>query len=219
LIKQEKNIGILGGTFNPVHYGHLRAAIDVYDVLSLDELIFIPTLIPPHKEENSILSFYHRFNMLKLATKSVPYFKISDMEAQRGGKSYSVETIAEIKKQINISANLFFIIGMDGLLEIHLWKDYKRLFSLCNMTVIERPGFLSEEIADILKNRVDSGYVENGNSFVHPDKKTVILLKGTKHLDISSSSIRKYVKEGKSIKFLLPIEVEDYILREKLYKE
>ncbi len=219
MIKQGKNIGILGGTFNPVHYGHLRAAIDVYDMLSLDELIFIPALTPPHKEESSIISFHHRFNMLKLATASVPYFEVSDMEAQRGGKSFSVETITEIKKQIHGSADLFFIIGMDGLLEIHLWKDYKRLFSLCNMTVIERPGFLSEEVGYILKNRVNSEYVKNGDSFVHPDKKTVILLKGITHLDISSSSIRKYVKEDKSIKFLLPVEVEDYISRKKLYKE
>ncbi|MCK4325868.1 nicotinate-nucleotide adenylyltransferase [bacterium] len=191
-------IGILGGTFNPVHCGHLVAADEVREKLALEKVIFVPSASPPHKNHPDIAPPEDRYQMTILATQSNPFFSASDLELQRPGKSYSIETV---KKFLNIygkDTKLYFITGTDAILEIFTWKDREELLKLCQFIVATRPGF-------------DAGKIER------TILKQVHLLK-IPGLDISSTDIRSRIKEGRTIKYLLPEKVEEYIYEHGLYR-
>ncbi len=211
-------IGLFGGTFNPIHWGHLRSAEEIREIFELRYIIFIPASIPPHKTEEGIIPFDHRLEMVKLAIKENPYFSVSDVERKRPGKSYSVETIDHFKKEYK-KMSPFFILGMDAFQEIASWKDYQRLFSLCNLVVINRPGHQKKLPSEILPLEIakDFCYDTKGNRFLHPSQ-CAIYFQEVSLLDISSRVIRKRIKENKSIKYLLPEEVEGYIRLNRLYK-
>ena len=138
-------IGILGGTFNPVHSGHLRIAEEARESLSLDKIIFIPCYIPPHKDGEYIATAEARMHMLELAVSDNPFFETSDMELKRGGKSYSIETLTRLRDGYGDSAQLVFIIGMDSYREIGIWKDYAGLFNIADFAVVRRPLVLDEK--------------------------------------------------------------------------
>ncbi|MCK4262128.1 nicotinate-nucleotide adenylyltransferase [bacterium] len=191
-------IGILGGTFNPVHCGHLVAADEVREKLALEKVIFVPSASPPHKNHPDIAPPEDRYQMTILATQSNPFFSASDLELQRPGKSYSIETV---KKFLNIygkDTKLYFITGTDAILEIFTWKDREELLKLCQFIVATRPGF-------------DAGKIER------TILKQVHLLK-IPGLDISSTDIRSRIREGRTIKYLLPEKVEEYIYEHGLYR-
>lgn len=189
----KKKIGILGGTFNPIHYGHLILAEQVLGQLNLDRVIFIPTYLPPHKSDKEIIAASDRLKMIELAVKGNPHFSVSDIEIRRKGKSYTIDTLRAIKSSYS-SAELFFICGSDLVAEIPTWKDSDELIKMARFVLAKRPGF---------------GKRLTGKNF---------LKIGVAQVDISSSLIRKLIRQGRSITYLTPYVVVKYIEKHKLYK-
>jgi len=147
-------VGLFGGTFNPVHWGHLRAAEEIRELFNLEQVIFIPTNISPHKSSRELIDASHRLHMLDLALMSTPYFVTSDLELQRCGESYSVETISYFKQTSGEEVIPFFIVGVDAFLEISTWKDFRALFSLCNFIVMTRPGYEVSTTEQLIPNDI-----------------------------------------------------------------
>ncbi len=191
-------IGILGGTFNPIHYGHLLVAAEVREKFDLERVIFVPSASPPHKNHPDIAPPRDRYQMTVLATQSNRFFSVSDLELQRSGKSYSVETVKELLNIYGKDTKLYFITGTDAILEIFTWKDRKELLKLCQFVVATRPGFHAEKIDKTIVRQIHLIEIPN--------------------LDISSTDIRRRIKERRSIKYLLPEKVEEYIHEHGLYK-
>ncbi len=216
-------IGILGGTFNPIHYGHLRAAEEVQEVFVFDKLLFMPSGKPPLKKP-SLIDAHYRYEMTKLAIKGNPFFDISDIEIKTKGASYSVETISKLTNKYK-NAEFFFIIGIDVFLDLPKWKQPLRLMKLTNLVIVSRPGFCFTDLSsspyfpNIHKKTLrefDEGTRRRFSFSLNTGKKA-FLCKVTK-LDISASRIRSLAKTGKNIKYLLPDSVESYIISHKLYK-
>ena len=187
-------IAIFGGTFNPIHKGHIFLANQAKKSLQLDKVIFIPAYIPPHKKSDGIISSDKRFSMIRLAVWGNPYFGVSRYEIDRKEKVYSVETVRHFKSVLPKDTKLFFLIGADSLKGLDKWKDSKKLFNLCEFAVFSRPGFsLGKETQGIRAMKIDA-------------------------LDISSTQVRELIKQGKSIRALVPQTVAAYIKRRGLYK-
>ena len=216
-------IGILGGTFNPVHFGHLRIAEEARTDFDLDKVLFIPCHIPPHKNHRQVLAPQPRVEMLKLAIKDNPFFEISDIELNRKGKSYLIETLHELIVLHGSSAELFFIMGSDSFIEIGAWREYQKLFYLTNFIVVTRPGFAEELSGHFALNSLpvdisdDFCYDSQPCSILHSSGFKTHLVKTTL-LEISSTDLRQKVLKGKSIKYLIPCEVEKFIKETELYK-
>jgi nicotinate-nucleotide adenylyltransferase len=216
-----QKIGILGGTFNPIHYGHLAAAEEVRDRLKLDRILFIPSSLPPHKLEEDIPSAVQRMEMVRLATADNPLFEPSGIEIKRGGRSYSIDTV-EALRQASAGVELFFIIGLDSFLDIQTWREWERLLSSCGFVVIPRPGYLFADLAKLVFMKdaaqeligLDQGALKQA---VVRSGAYAIYLETIPLYDISSTDIRARVKAGASIKYLLPDTVETYIIKNKLY--
>ena len=188
-------IGLFGGTFNPIHTGHCLLAEGILVKLKLNRILFIPCAAPPVSKSYKLAPAKHRLNMTKIAVKGNPWFKISTIELDRGGKSYSSNTLEELTKMYKKKAKFFFIIGSDNLDDFCTWKDPDRLLKLCTLVVVERPGCSS------LKRK---------------GRKKMLRVPT---LPISSTDIRRLVKRGKSIKYLVPEGVRKYILKHRLYRE
>lgn len=191
-------IGLYGGTFDPVHCGHLIIAQYVKDELSLDKIYFIPASAPPHKTFKAEPSL--RYQMLQLAIAGNPGFAISDFEMTSSSVSYSVDTVAHFKNQFNLSRDgLFFIIGSDSFVDFPKWREPDQIVQLCQIVVFPR-------------NRND--WSRAANRF----KKQVIYLRSAPLIEISSTHIRTFVQQGRSIKYLVPDAVENFIASTKLYR-
>ena len=218
---KEKKIGLFGGTFNPVHLGHLRAAEEIRETFGLNKIYFIPAFIPPHKNTTEIAPSNDRLKMLKLAIHGNPFFDLSDIELKREGKSYTVDTLRYFTSKFSDHSH-YFIVGTDQYSEIITWKDYKTLFKLSNLIVVERPGFnfdLSKLIPLELKD--DFRYYKKNNNVTHYINERSLLLSLVKieGLGISSTRIRRKIKNNKSLRYLVPTEVETYILSRGIYKK
>lgn len=198
-------IAIMGGTFDPIHIGHLILAERVRDSKKLDQVIFIPTGVNPLKKDKNISSSVHRLEMLRLAIESNPYFSISTIEIERGGLSYTIDTLRALRVKYK-DDDLYFIIGSDIIFQLEKWKDFKELFKLCKFILVDRPGNEYKEIDEKIQEL-------NINYQLSFERVTLPLM------DISSSDIRNRVKSKKSIKYLVPTNVEDYIKKHKLYLE
>ncbi len=216
-----QRIGILGGTFNPIHYGHLAAAEEVWSRLELDQVLFVPSFLPPHKKNEVIPSAAQRQEMVVLAIAGNPHFSLSDIEVKREGMSYSIDTVQELL-HLHPSTDFYFITGLDSFLEIQTWKEWERLLSLCRFIVLSRPGYVFSDLASIdfmstaakELHALDQGaltraVLETGRSTVHLEQIPLY--------DISSTDIRQRVRQGRTIKYLLPECVETYIIKNKLY--
>lgn len=212
-------IGIFGGTFNPIHNCHLAIAEETLKKMSLDSILFIPSGRPPHKEDREIIDPRDRYKMVLLAAKENPRFKVLDLEVSRPGKSYSIETIKEIKSIYEDGNRLFFIVGIDAFLEIATWKDAERLFSLCNFVIISRPGFSFSDISEVpfLKEVADrKDEISDGLQIsIAPDYS--IYFVAVSPCLISSTMLRERLKKGQSVAGLLPKAVESYIIKKRLY--
>jgi nicotinate-nucleotide adenylyltransferase len=193
---QKKRIGILGGTFDPIHLGHMVLAEQVKERLKLDGIIFIPCFKSPHKTRQKLSPAKDRLHMIRLALQDNPSFSVSEIELKRGGVSYTIDTLKELKK-LHPKSEVYFLTGSDVVNELNTWKDPEKIFRLVKMVIAIRPGF---------------DQLDPENRFVK--KSIVVKITG---LDISSTVIRKRVKRGKSIKYLVPLEVEQYIRRRRLY--
>jgi nicotinate-nucleotide adenylyltransferase len=218
LVTRHSRLGLFGGTFNPIHLGHLRASLEIQEVFALDQVLFMPTAIPPHKKTRNLLSFAHRLKMIRLAIAGYPFFKASDIEKKRKGKSYTIQTLRFFKKTYGTKAELFFIVGMDAFLEINTWKDYKELFALTHFVVMDRPGVRRSHVKEFLQKEVapEIIFYPKEKRFLLPQGFSVYLSPITL-MDISSTRIRALRQKNQSVRYLLPEKVEDYILTKGLY--
>ncbi len=208
-------IGILGGTFNPIHFGHLRAAEEVRERLNLERVMFIPCGIPPHRPMDELVPFPHRYQMVKLAIADNPFFYVSKMEGNRDGKSYTVDTL-KLLLQKETDAEFYFILGLDAFLGIDTWKSPQTLFELAHFVVLPRKTLSKEQIMPILDNFFSDVKTEE-DSFFLPSGKIIYYCPITL-LNISASQIRRLVRENKSIRYLVPEVVVEYIQRFGFYR-
>lgn len=184
-------LGILGGSFNPIHLGHLVLAQEARDSLGLERVFFIPCALSPHKSEEDLLEASHRAKMVRLAIQGNPSFEFSDLEIKRGGMSYTVETVRAFRKTFP-SATFYLLIGSDALPGLSRWKEVEELYRLCQVVVAERPRFPAGELPGPLMR------------LVIPE------------VDISSRDIRERLKQGKSVRYLVPEPVREYLERDRL---
>lgn len=198
-----KRIGIMGGTFNPIHNGHLFLAEIVREKLNLDTILFIPTGNPPHKKKSDLLDNHHRYNIVKLAVEENPYFSASDIELSRKGTTYTIDTLKELHKLYY--GNLFyFIIGFDTLKEIGTWKDIHEVCRLCSFIVVNRNSSLEDITQEIM--------IKKAQFHVNID------VVDMPNIDISSTYIRFNLMNSRSIRYLTPDRVINYININGLYK-
>jgi len=216
-------VGIFGGTFNPIHYGHLRAAEEVRERLGFDRILFVPSGNPPLKSADKTDS-HHRFEMTRLALAGSKCFQLSDVEYRFSGKSYTVKTIGALKNT-DPCAEFSFILGIDAFLDIPNWWHPEELIALTDFVVISRPGFGFIDLGTSPYMKIDRKVlkrIDNNESETHIAKlksgRTAILLRLTP-IGISSTEVRRLVGQGRSIKYLLPADVQSYIITKKLYKK
>ena len=200
----EKRIGIMGGTFDPIHMGHLITAEMVRAEVELDEVLFIPSARPPHKDGTRAASIADRFAMTACAIQDNPNFSLSDMELRREGPSYTVDTIAALHDQFD-GAVLFFITGADAMNDLYRWHEPHRLLRSCQFIVATRQGVPLDEL--LLAEKFTA------------EERSHIQVLPTPHLEISSSAIRTRIRAGLSIRHLVPRAVEEYIEDRGLYRE
>jgi nicotinate-nucleotide adenylyltransferase len=213
-----KRLGLFGGTFNPIHYGHLRTAEEVIEALELHRLWFIPAAQPPHKTIQQVTPFEMRLEMTRLAVGRHPRITVSDIESRRPGKSYSYETLRQVREESGPDWELYFVLGLDSILEITTWKNYPELFNLCHFVVLDRPGYDRSQLEGVLRREVDPRFqpLPEAAGFQHPNGSKVYFL-ATTLMDISATRIRSLAGQGRSIRYLLPERVRRYIIKNKLY--
>ncbi len=204
------NIGIFGGTFNPVHFGHLRTVEDVREKFNLDIVYFVLAKIPPHKLKENVISAKERYKILKLALKGNPFFKLSNIELKRKKPSYSLDTIKYFKKKFQ-NDNLFFILGSDAFNEIDTWYKFSEILNIIDIIVMTREEFHCNE--SFMKKL---GYKSKKDYFINKNDRKVYFQSVTR-LYISSSKIRKYISQNLSINYFLPEKCISYIYQKKLY--
>ena len=211
MTKQEKSeklsIGIMGGTFDPVHMAHLVTAEEVRIQFDLDRVIFVPSGNPPHKETRFVSDQEHRYLMTELATISNPFFTVSRVEIDQPGNelTYTIDTLRFFDKQFAGKANLYFITGADAILEILTWKDYRQLLSICSFIAVTRPGYCLSKLEETIGEAC-------------PEALCNIHILEIPAVAISSTFIRNRVTQGKPIKYLTPEAVTQYILKHGLYR-
>ena len=202
----QSRIGIMGGTFDPIHYGHLAAAEAARIEFGLCKVIFMPVGNPPHKQSQAISDAEHRYRMTALATSSNSGFEVSRLEVDKAGITYTFDTMKELRNIYGEAPAIYFITGADAVLELLTWYKLGELLTLCKFIAVTRPGFdickLEQKIAEITS--------KYGGE---------IICLEVPLLEISSTDIRERIKNGKPVKYLLPEEVEAYIHKNGLYKE
>ncbi len=210
-------IGILGGTFNPIHYGHLHIAEEVLRSCRLDQVWFVPTCQPPHKILAEEVSFVHRLAMVELAVAGYDTFLASDLEGRRGGPSYSVETLQQLRQQ-HPTDEFYFVMGLDSFQDIGSWKNYAKLFELAHLVVTARPGFVGSlreflpvAIAERFCYDADSENLQHSSGF------SVLSVTHTCR-DVSSTEVRRALRQGGDVAGLVPPQVGEYIRRHRLYR-
>jgi nicotinate-nucleotide adenylyltransferase len=194
-------LGLLGGTFDPIHVAHLFMGAIAADDLDLAKVLLMPAGIPPHKRGGHITAHEHRLAMVHAAVDGDPLFEVSDLEMRRNAPSYTIETVRELLEIRGAETELFLIMGSDSLLELHTWKDHSELLSLVRLAVYPRPGFDPGSIDVIPRDRVN------------------LLSTGGLDFRLSSTTIRERAAAGRSIRFLVPHAVEKYIVDNDLYGE
>lgn len=197
-----KSLGILGGTFDPIHMGHLRMAEHVFQRMELEQIIFIPAYVPPHKLGQDFAPAADRYAMTELAVADNPHFIVSDMEIKRTGVSYTIDTIRELHRQY-ADKELHFIIGADSVAQLHTWHNIEEMLEMTTFVAVWRPGYegAMEELVRHLGQRA----------------RERVLLLDTPVYDISSTEIRTRIREGRSLAGLVPGSVEKYIFEHGLY--
>lgn len=211
-------IALMGGTFNPIHLGHLRVAEEVRERLGLDKVIFMPTFLTPHKTDEMVIPAAMRLDMVIAAIEDNPFFEASDMEIRRGGRSFTIETLRELKAS-EPDLEITLIIGNDSFNDITTWCEYEGLFDLAGFAVVTRPGYAVKKPGEVLPVELAAKfwYDPEAGSYRNSSGNSLTYIFATL-LEISSSDIRTRVKEGLSIRYLLPEPVAGYIAKKGLYK-
>ena len=216
-------LGVLGGSFNPVHNGHLAIAQQTRDLLSLNHILFVPTGEPPHKSMGTLASPKDRYEMVRLAIASDPTFGVSDVEITRPGKSYTLDTIRTLRYQYAPTTRLFFLIGLDAFLEFPTWREPATLLTLCSFVVISRPGIsfrslvnmtLLPAIPEESLAALDAGW---SSKLEVPLSNQQLICIHLPPIYVSASDIRNRVRQAQSVANLLPASVESYIIQHHLY--
>ncbi|HZS47426.1 MAG TPA: nicotinate-nucleotide adenylyltransferase [Blastocatellia bacterium] len=213
-------IGVYGGTFDPIHNGHVKVAKDALTLFAVDRLLLIPAAIPPHKRERTITDAHHRYAMVVLATEDEPRLEASLIEIERPDLPYSVQTVARLKDQYELaSTEIFFLIGADSFAELHTWREPMKLIENCHLVVTTRPGYeldLSATPAEWQRRIVDLR-----NDFIggREYNETKIFLTGLTWIDISATDIRDAVQTNRPIDKLVPPRVAKYIKKYRLYRK
>lgn len=197
-------LGVLGGTFNPIHFGHLRIAEEVKNKLSLSEVLFIPAGQPWLKSNSTILAAEHRVEMVKLAINDKAYLTLSTLEVDRIGPSYTVDTLEQLHRQYHDREVIFFILGWDNLAQLPLWHKPKRIIQLCHLVVVPRVDYPAPDLTSLEK--------------AIPKISQVTTILNEPRIDINASVIRERIGHGLPINHLVPNEVHKYILERKLYQ-
>ncbi len=216
-------VGIFGGTFNPIHFGHLRSAEEVGEALTLDHVRFIPTALPPHKSMGEVAPSLDRLEMVRLAVEENSAFVCDPIEVERGGKSYTVDTLMALSEGSCKGDSLYFIVGVDAFLEIHTWRKPDKILQMASFCVTLRIG---QEPDDLLKTaqralaRVDAALtlkqVEDNEMQIIENRKTINFIT-ISNFDISATDIRQKAAASASMQYLLPRSVELFIIRRGLY--
>lgn len=199
-------IGILGGTFNPVHCGHLIIAEAVRESFCLDKVLFIPSGQPPHKPDNEVINPEHRYEMVRRAVASNRFFEAARVEIDRVGYTYTINTLQTLREQYGNHTGLFFIIGADVIPELTTWKEFRSVFELCEFIAVLRPGHERSTFEATIER-------------LKRDYDVKISMTETPLIDISSSDIRERCSKGKSIKYLVVDGTEEYIRKKGLYRQ
>jgi nicotinate-nucleotide adenylyltransferase len=219
------NIGLFGGTYNPVHIGHLRAALEVREGFELDEVIMIPAALPPHKMPGEVADAADRLHMLNQALEDTPGLRISDVELKRSGPSYTIDTVAHFKHSLPDQSRIYLIMGMDAFLEIDTWKSYDELLLQIPFIIINRPksGNAAKDpgwkiMEKFLACKISRDYVfsESRRCYRARNKQPIYIFEVTR-LDISSTRIRNLINQGRSIDYFVPPKVADFINSKGLY--
>ncbi len=201
-----KKVGILGGTFNPIHNGHIQLAKKALEEFSLEYVLFVPTGLPPHKSSKDLAPKRHRLKMVSDAIRPYKKFKLSKAEINRSGYSYAVDTFNRLKKRMGAKTRLYYIMGLDSINSILSWKKPLELFKMCEFIVATRPGSKIKTFKRLIKFPPLA---------LNKDKISVIELK----MDVSATDIRSKIKSGRSVSGILPPEVEKYIEKNSIYKK
>ncbi len=214
-------VGIFGGTFNPIHTAHLIVAENLRESLGLERVLFIPAAVPPHKEAPAV-SGRHRLNMVRAAIAGNPFFEVLDMEVARGGRSYSIDTLRELRRG-RPGDELHFILGHDAFAEIASWKEAPALFGLASFVVVARPGHPASDPARCLPRGLTASFAgapADGRTRIWDvSGGGRVILAETPLIDISSSDIRRRLREGRSVLYLVADGVGEYLRREGLYRK
>lgn len=201
----KKRVGILGGTFNPVHIGHLLLAESAVEAFGLSHVLLMPCAVPPHKAADPLAAAEHRVAMLERAVEGVAELGICRLELERGGTSFAVDTLRAFRERFP-EADPWFLIGMDSLLDLHQWRDVATLLTLCTFATLERPGYDHRPAAGDLN--LPTPWPEQLLSHIAPGRR----------VDVSSSEIRSRIAQRRSIRYLVPRSVEAYIMEQGLYR-
>jgi nicotinate-nucleotide adenylyltransferase len=212
-------IGLFGGTFDPIHWGHLRSAEEVGETFGLERIFFIPAAIPPHKRGQTATPARDRLQMVRLAVAGNPRFRVSTVEIARTGVSYSIDTIREFAAQKRRGDALFFIIGLDAFREIGSWKNFAELFPLCSFIVTSRPGSKERDPlrgTGVAVKRLFC-YDFKQKNYRHRSGTGIYFIELT-DIAISASEVRELIRKRKSIRYLVPSSVAKYIKQRGLYR-
>jgi len=221
-----KRIALYGGTFDPIHTGHLAVAHGLSKVFALDEVLFIPAYVAPHKRVVKVTPALHRYAMLALATQAEAHFRISTIELDAPERPYTVETLARMQETLGDGTQIFFIMGADSWLEIATWHEWERVLALSNHIVVARPGYeLSvEHVTPVIRERiVDLRGKEIGQAVLKIEEGDgpKIYVTDAVNMDVSATAIRQAVRGGRDAGWLeyVQLPVVDYIRKYRLYKE
>jgi len=211
--------GVLGGTFDPIHFGHLRAAESVREAMVLDRIVFVPSRVPPHKARPAVTSAEDRYLMVEAAVSLQPTFEVSRIEIERQAPSYTIDTLAQLAGQ-DPEREVFFITGIDAFREIRTWRQWEELLRTYSFIVHGRPGYGLAGAFEVVPEELRSRLVEIRNGAPPSSERgPSIYLVNALTLNISATEIRAFVRAGRSIRYLVPPEVESYIAEHRLYKE
>ncbi len=218
-------IGLLGGSFNPIHNGHLHIANYVFQTLSLDKVIFIPAGDPPHKPATSLAPAHHRLEMVKLATETCEFFEVDAREALSRRVSYSVDTVTQLKKNFPNEAEVGFIIGLDAFLEFPSWKQATHLLDICHLIVCSRPGATFAQLQELsLLSHIPLASLQsldqqtNARLDINLPSGSRVTLLSVPPSEVSASQIRKHIALHRPIGHWLPPSVESYIIEHEVYQ-
>ncbi len=210
-------IGILGGTFDPVHLGHLRTAEEIGQELRLEKVYLIPAASPPHKTHDPVTSFDHRLAMVRLAIRESEVLEAMDLEGRRAGLSYSCDTLKELKSRFGVNSQIFFLIGSDAFFEIRTWKDHEKLFDYAHFVLIPRSGHDPETLDGFILGLDESAKRQQGKNVYTMHSGNHVIIQPSTVMEISGTRIRNMVRSGKSIAYLVPETVRNYIAEKGLY--